>query len=475
MSIHPTSERGRGTAGSRTKHEEGAMAQQKRANGKQGSGKAKKAPQVPEGRRPVIVAGSRTPFLKSNGAFKSQMTHDLGRFAVQGLLQKSGLDPSHVELCVMGTVIQDPRTSNVAREIALGAALPESTVAYTTTLACVSANVAATTAADQIRIGEVDVAIIGGTESFSDPPIRLSKKLRQGLVDLSKAKGPADYLKVVQKLGPKDLIPDVPSASEFSTGLTMGESCERMSRRFGITREESDSFASRSHILADRAWKEGLLAEEVTPVQVPPEFKTFEKDDGPRGDSTVEVMAKLKPAFDRKYGIVTAGSSSFFTDGASAVLLMSADRAAELGMDAKAVLQDYVFRAGDALDELLLGPSWTIPELLDRNELSLDDIGVWEIHEAFAAQMVANLKVLADDEWCRERLGRDKAVGQIPMDKLNVWGGSLSIGHPFGATGGRLLTTAAHRLALGGHKYAVIAGCAAGGQGSAILLKNPNV
>lgn len=434
----------------------------------------KKSLAIAKGRRPAIIAGNRTPFLRSNGAYKKLMTHDLGRHAVVGLLTKTGLDPNVVDVVAMGTVIQDPRTSNVAREIALGAGLPQSVTAYTTTLACISANVAATTAGDQIRLGEADVAIVGGTESFSDPPIRLSKNLRQALVAMNNAKKPQDYVKVLQKLAPKDLIPDIPSASEFSTNLTMGQSMERQAKRFGITREASDAFASRSHVLADRAWKEGLLGEEVMPVQLPPDFDTIDQDDGPRGDSTPEVLAKLKPAFDKKYGIVTAGSSSFFTDGASAVLLMAEERAAELGYETQAVIADYVYRAGDPLEELLLGPAWTIPELLDRNDLKVDDVDVWEIHEAFAAQMVNNLQVLNDDEWCKTRLGRKGAVGEIPMEKLNVWGGSLSIGHPFGATGGRLLTTAAHRLALGGGKYAVIAGCAAGGQGSAILLENPH-
>jgi acetyl-CoA acetyltransferase family protein len=434
----------------------------------------RKAPKVPKGRRPVIVAGNRTPFLRLGGVYVKLMIYDFGRHAVQGLLARSGLDPKHVETVVMGTVIQDPRTSNVAREIALGAALPQNVTAYTTTLACVSANVAATTVADQIRLGLCDVAIVGGTESFSDPPIRLSKDLRQALFEMNSAKKPADYLNIAKRLRPDDLIPDIPSASEFSTNQTMGAACERMAKRFDISRKASDEMAARSHQLAAKAWEDGIMHDEVVPVQVPPDFKTVEKDNGPRGDSTVESLGKLRPAFDKKYGIVTAGSSSFFTDGASAVLLMSAERADELGMDARAAIVDYVYDAGDPLDELLLGPAWTIPQLLDRSGLDIGDIDVWEIHEAFAAQMVANLQVLADETWCKARLGRDKAFGEIPMDKLNLWGGSLSIGHPFGATGGRLLTTAAHRLQVEGGKYAVIAGCAAGGQGSAILLENPN-
>lgn len=435
---------------------------------------AKKAPKVAEGRDAVIVHGVRTPFLKSNGAFHPLMTHDLGRYAVTGLLQRSGVDPEAVDLVVMGSVIQDPRTSNVAREIALGAGLPKETPAFTTTLACISANVAATTVVDQIRGGQIDVAIAGGTESFSDPPIRVSKALRQALVKLQKAKGPKDWLDILKDLSPKDIALDIPSAAEFSTGLTMGQSCERLAKAWGVTREESDEYAVRSHVLADRAWKEGRYADEVVPVQVPPRFETVVQDDGPRGDSTLESLAKLKTAFDKEFGIITAGSSSFLTDGASAVLLMSQERADELGARPLAVVRDYVYGAGDPLEELLLGPSFTIPRLLDRSGLKVEDIGVWEIHEAFSAQMVANFKALRSAEFAKERLGRGKALGEIPLEKVNVWGGSLSLGHPFGATGGRLLTTASRRLQVTGERYAVIAGCAAGGQGSAILLENPS-
>lgn len=421
----------------------------------------------------VIVAGNRTPFLRSNGAYKSLMAHDLGRHAVTGLLQRTGLDPAHVEQVVMGTVVSDPRTSNVAREISLGAGIPNTATAYTTTLACISANVAATTTAEAIRGGHTDCAIIGGTETFSDPPIRLSKHLRQALSRLQKAKGPNDYFKVLKDLGPKDLVPDIPSPAEFSTGLTMGQSCERMGKAWGVSREEADEFAARSHVLADRAWDEGRFDDEVTPVQPAPKFDTVEKDDGPRGDSNVEVLAKLKPAFDREFGTITAGSSSFLTDGASSVLMMSRKKAKELKVEPLSVIADYVYAATDPLDELLLGPALTIPVLLARNGLKTDDVGVWEIHEAFAAQMVANFKALDDKNLARERLGLSGPVGRPPLETTNTWGGSLSVGHPFGATGGRLLTTASRRLQLEGARYAVVAGCAAGGQGSAILLENP--
>lgn len=434
----------------------------------------KKPSRVEEGREPVIVAGVRTPFLKSNGAFKDLMTHDLGRAAVTGLLAKTGLDPAAVELVVMGTVVHQPPTPNVAREISLGAGIPLTTPAYTVSLACISANVAATTAADQIRLGQLDVAIVGGTDSLSDPPIRLSKPLRQALVKSQKAKGPKDWLNILAELQPSDVIPDIPSPAEFSTGLTMGQSCERMAKRVGVTRKEADEFSVRSHVLADRAWKEGRYADEVVPVEVPPKFDLVTQDDGFRGDSTVESLSKLRPAFDREFGSITAASSSFLTDGASAVLLCSREAAASLKLPAKAILRDQVYAAGDPLEELLAGPALTIPLLLERNGLTIADVGVWEVHEAFASQVIANLKLMTSDAFAAERLGTKKAIGQIPVEKMNVWGGSLSLGHPFGATGGRLLTTATRRLEITGARYAVVSGCAAGGHGSAILLENPH-
>ena len=372
----------------------------------------------------------------------------------------------------MGTVVFDPRTPNVAREITLGAGLPESTPAFTTTMACISSNVAATTSQTPFSWATSTWVLRGDRHAF-DPPIRLSKNLRQALVRLQKAKGPADYFKILSDLGPKDILPDIPSASEFSTGLTMGQSCERAAKTHQVTREETDAYAAMSHQRAAAAWEAGIYNSEIVPVHVPPHFKTLTEDNGPRGDTTVEKLKKIKPAFDRQFGVSTAGNSSFLTDGASAVLLASLEKCKALALKPKAILVDHVFTGANPLDELLMGPAMSIPHLLRRNNLKLEDIDVWEIHEAFAAQMVFNLKCLASKDFAQNRLGLDDAVGEIPMDKLNIWGGSLSLGHPFGATGGRLLNTAARRLQEKGGRYAVVSGCAAGGQGSAILLQHP--
>ncbi len=430
--------------------------------------------QNPKSLDPVLIDGVRTPFLRSNGAFTRISPYQLASKAIAGLLNKTGIDPQRIDHVAMGCVIASPKTPNVAREASLAAGVPATTPTHTATLACVSANVAATTVTDMIRLGRIDVAIAGGTENLSDPPIQVSQNLRLAMVKAQKAKGIPDYIKILRTLSLKDIVPDIPAVAEFSTGESMGEGCERLLRQAHVTREEADQYAIRSHQRAAKAWEEGHYNEVVIPVEVPPQFQPVIKDDGPRGDSTLEKLAKLRPAFDKVFGVSTAGNSSFLTDGASAVLFMSRKKAEELGYKPKAVLKDYVYGAGDPLNELLTGPVLTIPKLLDKNGLKLSDISVWEIHEAFSAQTVAMIKLLKSEKFCRERLGQGTAVGEIPIEKMNVWGGSLSLGHPFGATGGRLLETAARRLGREGGRYAVVAGCAAGGHGSAILLENPD-
>lgn len=430
-----------------------------------------------ESRAPVIVDGVRTPFMRSNKAFLDLAAHELGRLALAGLIAKTGLDPKEVQHVTMGCVIHDPATSNVARESLLGAGLPSEVPANTVSLACISSNVAATSLSDMIRLGRIQTAICGGTDTCSDPPIRLSRNLRRTLVQLQKVKGPMDmvkHYKLLKDLRLKDLAPDVPKVVEFSNGKSMGQGAEILAQRTGITREEADVYAARSHRLAVKSHADQFFQDDIVPVHLPPAFKGLIQDDGPREDATLERLATLKPAFDREFGVNTAGSSSFLTDGASAVLMMSQARAQELGYVGKAIVRDYVYRAGDALYEMLSGPALTIPVLLLQNNLKVEDIAVWEIHEAFAAQVVANLKLIRNKEFLRRRLGIDQVFGEIPIDRVNTHGGSLSIGHPFGATGGRLLWTAAKRLWKEGGRYAVVSGCAAGGHGSAILLENPN-
>ena len=424
---------------------------------------------------PVIIEGVRTPFLRSNGAFSNFMAYDLGRLAISGLMGKTGLSPKEVDQVIYGIVVPDPSTPNIARECMLGAGLSDKTPAHTVSMACITSNMAATTAADQIRLGKCKTAVIGGVDHMSDPPIRVSRNLRQALIRLQKAKSPAQVFGQIRKLSFKDLMPQVPSITEFSNGLTMGQGCERMAMAMGATRKESDEFAARSHQLAFKAQKEGVYEGDIIPIKVPPKFALVDQDNGPRGDTTVESLSKLRPAFDKKFGIVTAGSASFLTDGASAVLMMGQKHAEKLNYQPLAILKDYVFKAGDPKDEMLLGPALAIPDLLAQNNLTTADVDVWEIHEAFAAQVVCFFKAFQDKSFMKNRLGHDQTFGELPLEKINIYGGSLSLGHPFAATGGRLLTTASKRLQKEKAKYAVVAGCAAGGHGSAILLENPNL
>jgi len=419
----------------------------------------------------VFVEGVRIPFLRSGTAYKDLMAWDLGRMAIEGLLARSNIQPDQIERVIMGTVIQEVKTSNLAREASLGAGIPNTVPAYTTTMACISSNAAVTNAADLIRTNQVHVVLAGGTETMSDIPIRLSKNFRQKLLEARKFKKPTEFLSFLTDLGLEDLKPELPAIAEYTTGDTMGESCDKMAARFGIPREEQDEFALRSHKLAAKATEEGILAEEIVPAKVPPEFDTVTEDNVIRGDSNMEQLSKLKPAFTKPHGTLTAGNSSTFTDGASAAFILSEESARELGVKPKAYIREYVYVAQDPEDELLLGPAYATPQVLDKMGLTLDDIDVYEFHEAFAGQILTVLKALNSDKFAKENLNRSKKVGDIPMDKFNVHGGSLSLGHPFGATGTRLITTAANRLVREDGRYALVAACAAGGLGHAIILE----
>lgn len=425
-------------------------------------------------RKAVLIDGCRIPFLRSGTDYKDLMSYDLARMAIHSLLTKTQVDTDKVDWVIMGNVISNFTTSNVAREAALAAGIPSKVPAYTVTLACVSANKAITGAVDLIQTGHADVVIAGGTESLSDIPIRFRKPFRQKLIESQKYRKPTDYVQFVQGLKFSDVLPEIPSIAEFTTGRTMGQDCDRLAARIGVSREEQDRYAVRSHLLAAKATEEGLFKDEIFPVNIPPEFQTIDKDNGIRGDTSEEKMAALKPAFVKPYGTLTAANSSYLTDGAGAVLIMSEEAAKSLGYKPKAAFVSYAYTAQDPVEELLLGPAYAAPKVLDKTKLTLKDIDVFEFHEAFAAQMVANLKCLNSDEFAKEKLGRSKKVGEVPEDKLNNWGGSLSIGHPFGATGARLVATAANRLIKENGQFALVASCAAGAVGNAIILERYN-
>jgi fatty acid oxidation complex beta subunit FadI len=430
--------------------------------------------QVSNGRRVVIVDGCRIPFMRSGTDYADLTAYDLGRMVIKALMKRTLIESAKIDHVIMGNVVSNLATTNVARESALGAGIPVSVPAFTITLACVSSNVAITTGADLIRSGQADVVIAGGTESLSDIPIGYRKRFRKKLMEMQKYRGVRDYVKIFQRISPKDLLPEIPSIAEFSTGRIMGEDCDRLAARLKIGRKEQDEYAVRSHIVAAQATAKGLLADEVEPAQVPPNFIPIMEDNGIRGDTSVDKMARLKPAFEKKYGTVTAGNSSFLTDGASAVMLMSEEAANSLGYTPKVSVHAYALTAQDPVEELLLGPAYATPKVLNIAGLTLSDIDVFEFHEAFAGQILANLRCLDSDQFATEKLGRSRKVGKIPMEKFNTLGGSLSLGHPFGATGGRLVITATNRLVREDGTYALIAACAAGAVGSAIILKRLN-
>ena len=419
----------------------------------------------------VVVDGARIPFLRSGTEYKKLKAYDLGRLAIEGLISRSSINADQLDRVIMGNVIQDIETSNVARESALGAGVPNDVPAFTVTMACISSNQAITSAADLIRSGQAKIVLAGGTETMSDIPIRFKKKFRQKLLEARKYKSPADWLKFLKGLRPSDLLPEIPAIAEYSTGETMGESCDRMASHFGISREEQDEYALRSHHRAAEAHEQGLLGDEIIPARVPPKFDPVTFDNGIRPDTSMDQLEKLSPAFIKPHGTLTAGNSTFFTDGASATLIMEEQTARELGLKPKAYLREYTYVAQDPKDELLLGPAYATPQVLDRMGLTLNDIDVFEYHEAFAGQILTVLKALNSEKFAKEKLDRDRKVGEIPMEKFNTMGGSLSIGHPFGATGARLITTASNRLVREDGTLALVAACAAGGLGHAIVLE----
>lgn len=425
-------------------------------------------------KRVVIIDGARTPFLRSGGPYIDLMSYELGQLAIKGLLEKTGIDPKVVDYVVYGNVISNIKTENVAREAAVTAGIPTSTPCHTVKMACISANQAIAAAAEKIMAGQADVVIAGGVDNTSDTPIGFRKEMRKKLFLNQKMSKPAEYLSFVRSLELKDITPEKPAVAEFLTGRTMGKDCEILAQTYGVTRQEQDEFTVRSHQLAGKAYEAGYLQDEIVTVQLPPKFSPIERDNGVRPDTTLEKISQLKPAFDKVAGTITAANASFLTDGASAILLMSEEKAKELGLTPKAAIVDYTFTGADLYEELLLGPTYSTSKVLKRANMKLEDMDVIEFHEAFAGQILANIKCLASNQFAKEKLGRDKAVGQMPMEKFNTWGGSLSLGHPFGATGARLVTTAANRLIKEKGKYALIAACAAGAHGHAMIIERYN-
>lgn len=403
---------------------------------------------------PLIIDGCRTPFQRIGTGFRDLTSYQLAAAAISGLLRRNELDAGLVDRVVIGAIVPNPRATNQAREAALLAGIPATVPAVTITVAGVSATVAVDHGADLIRSGQAEVVIAGGSDCLSDPPIGFRRAMRKKLLGARRLRTPWQKLRFLLSLRPWDFLPDVPQLAELSTGETMAQYSERLARQMGIDRAAQDAYALDSHRRAAAAAEH--LAQEIVPVETPQGPVTA--DNGIRADTTLQSLAALRPSLDRRHGTLTAGNASFLTDGAAVVLLMSEAKAASLGFGARTRLRASVLTANDPKDELLLGPVSAVPRVLALGGLGYADLDVVEIHEAFAAQVLAVLQRLPE----------------LPRDRLNAWGGSLAIGNPFAPNGARLLTTAAHRLQVEEGRWGLVTTCAGGGLGQGMLLERVN-
>ncbi|WP_434950999.1 acetyl-CoA C-acyltransferase FadI [Shewanella sp. HL-SH4] len=423
------------------------------------------------GERIAIVAGLRTPFAKQATAFHGVSALDMGKMVVNELLSRSELDPKTIEQLVYGQVVQMPAAPNIAREIVLGTGMDVSTDAYSVTRACATSFQSAVNVAESIMTGNIEIGIAGGADSSSVLPIGVSKKLAHALVDLNKARTFQQKFAIMRRLGLKDLMPVPPAVAEYSTGLSMGQTAEQMAKTYGISRADQDALAHRSHTLATQTWNSGVLQQEVMAAHIPPYKQFIDRDNNIREDSVLESYAKLRPAFDRKHGTVTAANSTPLTDGASAIILMSEGRAKALGYQPIGYIKSYAFTAIDVWQDMLMGPSYATPLALKRAGMELEDLTLVEMHEAFAAQTLANMQMFGSKKFAQEKLGRNRAIGEIDMSKFNVLGGSLAYGHPFAATGTRLITQVCQELKRRGGGTGLATACAAGGLGAAMIVE----
>jgi acetyl-CoA acyltransferase len=422
-------------------------------------------------RRAVVVGGMRTPFVKAFSDLMELDTIALGVAATSALLRKLDVKRTDIDALVWGGVVLPPLSVNIGREIVLDLGLPSSVDGMTVTRACASGLQAITSAVAAIERGDADVIIAGGSDSTSNAPIAFPNKVTRTLAPLalSGKATPHDILGVLAQLMPlSEILPRQPRIAERTTGEVMGESAERMAQRNEITRHAQDDFALRSHKRAAKAIATGRFDDEITKVETPTGF--VHVDGLVRADTSLDKLGKLKPAF-AKGGSITAGNASPLTDGAAAVLLMEEGRARALGYKPLAAFRSWSYVAVDPADQLLMGPAIAIPKALDRAGIDLASIDLVDMHEAFAAQVLSVLKMLASQAFAHERLGRDRAVGEVDPDKLNVYGGSIAIGHPFAATGARMVTTMVNELERSQKSTALLGICAAGGLGAAAVLE----
>lgn len=431
-------------------------------------------------RRVAIVGGNRIPFARSNGKYADASNQDMLTAAVNGLAARYNLQGKRLGMVVAGAVLKHSRDFNLTRETVIGSVLAADTPAFDLQQACGTGLASAVQVGDAIALGRIDVGIAGGVDTTSDAPLAVNDDLRKILIKLTAAKTTVDRLKLLGDIRPQSLVPEQPQNSEPRTGLSMGEHAAITAREMGVTREDQDELAATSHQNLAASYESGFQDDLVTP------FLGVPRDDNMRPDSSPEKLAKLKPAFGKRdaeahgaEATMTAGNSTPLTDGASAVLLASEEWAEQNKLPVRAYLVDSESAAVDFVhghdgrtpDGLLMAPTYAVPRLLERNGLTLQDFDYYEIHEAFASQVLATLAAWESDEYCTERLGLDKALGSIDRSKLNVNGSSLAAGHPFAATGGRILAAAAKLLEQRGSGRALISICAAGGQGVTAIIE----
>ncbi|MDN3715589.1 acetyl-CoA C-acyltransferase FadI [Vibrio breoganii] len=424
-----------------------------------------------QGDRVAVVAGLRTPFARQSTELKDVPALDLGKMVVSEMLARTEIDPAMIEQVVFGQVIQMPAAPNIAREIVLGTGMAINTDAYSVTRACATSFQATANVVESILAGNIEVGIAGGADSSSVLPIGVTKSLASNLLALSKARSLSQKLKIVSSFKMKDLMPVPPAVAEYSTGLSMGQTAEQMAKTHSISRQDQDALAHRSHAFAAEAWNEGKIRDEVMTAYPEPYKKWIDTDNNIRFDSTIEGYAKLRPAFDRQFGSVTAANATPLTDGAAAIMLMTESKAKALGLEILGYIRSYAFSATGVEKDMLMGPSYATPIALDRAGISLNDLTLIDMHEAFAAQALANMKMFASDKFAQEKLGRNKAIGEIDMDKFNVLGGSIAYGHPFAATGARMITQTLRELKRRGGGLGLNTACAAGGLGAAMILE----
>jgi len=423
-------------------------------------------------RRAVVVGGARTPFVRAFGKFIAMDSIDLGVAAVSGLIARTGVNHADIDAIVWGGVVLPSAAPNLAREIALDVGLPHSVQGMTVTRACASGLQAITTAISMVERGDAEVVIAGGSDSTSNGELKMPQSFVRKVapVVMNSKSGPMDYLKLLTRISPKDLMPRQPKIAERTTGQVMGESAEEMAHRNEISREAQDAFAVLSHHRAAAAHESGRFAQEIIEVTTPSGDVVY-TDDIVRGDTSIDRIAKLRPAF-AKEGSLTAANSSSLTDGAAGVLIMTETKARELGLKPLAGFKSWSYIGVDPADQLLMGPAIAMPKALEKAGLALGDIDVIDMHEAFAAQVLSVVKMIESESFAKQRLQRDEAVGTIDRDKLNIYGGSIALGHPFAATGARMVLTMANELASTEKRTALLGICAAGGLGAGAVMES---